>query len=86
MPICHKVSIKDKGQGHRNKKLAQNVFCFHVLSFWCKIFCDIVLYLVFINITTMPFKLKKQTTTKQKKKKKKKILPFKVNVRSLILK
>ena len=26
MPICHKVSIKGQGQGHRNKKLAQNVF------------------------------------------------------------
>ena len=28
MPICHKVSIKGQGQGHRNKKLAENIFLF----------------------------------------------------------
>ena len=28
MTICNKVSIKGQGQGHRNKKLAQNVFSF----------------------------------------------------------
>ena len=28
MPLCHKVSIKGHGQGHRNKKLAQNVYLF----------------------------------------------------------
>ena len=27
MPVCHKISIKGQGQGHRNK-LAQNVFLF----------------------------------------------------------
>ena len=33
MPICHKVSIKGQGQGHRNKKLAKNVFLFSCLKF-----------------------------------------------------
>ena len=28
MPVCHKVSIKGQGQGHRNKTLAQYVFLF----------------------------------------------------------
>ena len=33
MPVCQKVSIKGQGQGHRNKKLAQNVFLFSCLKF-----------------------------------------------------
>ena len=31
--ICHKISIKGQGQGHRNKKLAQNAFLFSCLKF-----------------------------------------------------
>ena len=53
MPICHKVSTKGQGQGHRNKKLAQIVFLFSCLKF-----------LIQNMIQNMPFKLKK----KRKKK------------------
>ena len=79
MTRCHKVSIKGQGQGHRNKKLAQNVFLFSQFKgFDPKYFVRLYLYLVFIDTTTMPFKLKKknkQTNTL--------FLPntFKVNVK-----
>ena len=56
MAIFPQLSTKGQGQRHRNKKLAKNVLFFLILKVMCPQFIVILfLYLVFIDITTMPF-------------------------------